>query len=93
MTSNTTQHLFLLPNHWEKAVKSALETMGKNGNLPNVIRCEINDTLTSFNKFQLQLIADSDQLLQLGVYIGTELSKPEPLVTIGELEAAGKIPS
>ena len=91
--NNTKEHLFILPTHWEKPVKEALRRMGKNGILPNVIRCEVNTTLTSFNKFQLQLIADSDQILQLGVYIGTELAKPEPLVTIGELEAAGKIPS
>lgn len=86
------ERLFILPNHWENAVKAALQTMGRNGNLPNIIRCEINTTLTSLNKFQLQMIADADQILQLGVFIGTELAKPE-LTTIGELAEAGKIPS
>jgi len=71
----TIKFLEILPNHWEEPVKEALKTMGKNGNLPNVIRCERNNSLTSFDKFQLEMICDELQLLQLGVQIGISLMR------------------
>jgi hypothetical protein len=65
------QHFtFTLPKHWRSAFGKALDRMTKNGQ-PIEIRSNFE---LPFDRFKVEIYSSDDQVLQLGVYIGTELS-------------------
>lgn len=70
----------IFPNHWEPAVKEAIERMDKDGQYLQVIRLEIDKSIESdFNQLVFEAWATPNQLVQLGVYVGTALIKSNAL--------------
>lgn len=61
-----------MPIHWLAAVQKALETLQLRG-----YHYEERDLEISDNTFTLEAYLTDHEILQLGVYIGTELAKED----------------
>jgi len=63
----------ILPNHWETPTKEAIKQMMQTSHNFRVHSLKINETLTSYNKLELDVEADANALIALGVYIGKNI--------------------
>lgn len=72
------QHRLIFPNHFLPFIKSALDELSRRGPSCAVTKLEIDLTIQhSFNQLVLEVNASPDELVNLGIQIGSFMEKYE----------------